>query len=170
MAIDFETADDAPDSACAVALVRVEMGRLWPARPASSVRHAAPSTSPTSTVSRGTTLPRSAALPKSGTALPLLEGTKFVAAHNVAFDRSVLMARLRNAGLPLLHMPFLCTVALARQTWNLRPTRLPDVCRHLGLSLTHHNALSDAEACARHRAGLPRGGHRGELQRQCVMG
>jgi len=25
---------------------------------------------------------------------------------------------------------------------------LPDVCRHLGLPLQHHNALSDAEACA----------------------
>jgi DNA polymerase-3 subunit epsilon len=25
---------------------------------------------------------------------------------------------------------------------------LPDVCRYLGIQLNHHNALSDAEACA----------------------
>jgi DNA polymerase-3 subunit epsilon len=44
--------------------------------------------------------------------------------------------------------PYFCTVQLARQNWNIRPTKLPDVCRHLNLSLNHHDALSDAEACA----------------------
>lgn len=38
---------------------------------------------------------------------------------------------------------------LARRTWGLRPAKLPDVCRHLGIGLRHHDALSDAEACAR---------------------
>ena len=36
----------------------------------------------------------------------------------------------------------------ARRVWGVRPTKLPDVCRYLGLSLTHHDALSDAEAAA----------------------
>jgi len=40
-------------------------------------------------------------------------------------------------------------VRLARKKWRLRPARLPDVCDYLGLSLQHHYALSDAEACAR---------------------
>jgi DNA polymerase-3 subunit epsilon len=38
---------------------------------------------------------------------------------------------------------------LARQVWRIYPTRLPDVCRHLGIALNHHHAVSDAEACAR---------------------
>jgi DNA polymerase-3 subunit epsilon len=38
---------------------------------------------------------------------------------------------------------------LARRVWSLYPTKLPDVCRHLRLKLNHHDALSDAEACAR---------------------
>ncbi len=45
--------------------------------------------------------------------------------------------------------PFVYTVQLARQTWNLRPTKLPHVCEYLGIELEHHQALSDAEACAR---------------------
>jgi DNA polymerase-3 subunit epsilon len=38
---------------------------------------------------------------------------------------------------------------MARAVWNVRPTTLPDVCRFLGIALNHHDALSDAEACAR---------------------
>jgi DNA polymerase-3 subunit epsilon len=38
---------------------------------------------------------------------------------------------------------------LARKTWRIYPTRLPDVCAHLGLALKHHDPASDAEACAR---------------------
>ena len=38
---------------------------------------------------------------------------------------------------------------MARRAWNLRPTKLPDVCRHLGITLNHHDALSDALACAK---------------------
>jgi DNA polymerase-3 subunit epsilon len=40
-------------------------------------------------------------------------------------------------------------VKLARQTWRLYPTKLPNVCNYLGIPLDHHNAASDAEACAR---------------------
>jgi len=44
---------------------------------------------------------------------------------------------------------FVCTVRLARRVWNLHPARLPDVCRHLGIPLRHHDPLSDATACAK---------------------
>jgi dihydroorotate dehydrogenase len=44
--------------------------------------------------------------------------------------------------------------ALARRLadqrrWGLRPNDLPSVCRRLGIGLVHHDAGSDAEACAR---------------------
>jgi DNA polymerase-3 subunit epsilon len=48
-----------------------------------------------------------------------------------------------------MRQPFVCTVQVAREVWDIRPTKLPDVCGHLGLSLKHHSANSDAEACAR---------------------
>src|SRR5262249_26018799 len=78
-----------------------------------------------------------------------MRGVAFVAAHNAAFDRSGLAACCEpaRAGPPAL--PFECTLRLARQVWGLRPAALPDVCRHLGIPLRHHDALSDAEACAR---------------------
>jgi DNA polymerase-3 subunit epsilon len=40
-------------------------------------------------------------------------------------------------------------VRLARRVWGIYPTRLSDVCRRLGIPLRHHDAASDAEACAR---------------------
>jgi DNA polymerase-3 subunit epsilon len=79
---------------------------------------------------------------------PLLAGARFLAAHNASFDAGVMRACCEQAALAPPALPYLCTVKLARETWNLRPTKLPDVCRHLGLALRHHDALSDAEACA----------------------
>jgi len=80
---------------------------------------------------------------------PILEGTDFLAAHNASFDKGVLHACCDAFGISQPSQPFVCTVQLARKTWNLRPTKLPDVCQFLGISLEHHQALSDAEACAR---------------------
>ena len=47
------------------------------------------------------------------------------------------------------HFLFICTVQLARRRWAMKPANLPAVCRRLGIGLIHHNAGSDAEACAR---------------------
>ena len=79
----------------------------------------------------------------------LLRGVDFLAAHNAAFDRSVLQACCLSARLDPPPLPFECTVRHARRRWGIRPTTLPDVCRALDIPLgRHHDALSDAEACA----------------------
>ena len=70
-------------------------------------------------------------------------------AGNASFDRGVRATCCSVARVVPPALRFECTVQLARERWNLHPTRLPDVCRHLGIALNHHNALSDAEACAR---------------------
>ena len=49
----------------------------------------------------------------------------------------------------LPRIPFACSVQLACAQWGIHPTKLPDVCRRLRLPLCHHEAGSDAEACAR---------------------
>ena len=44
---------------------------------------------------------------------------------------------------------FVCTVKAARSIWGFYPTTLADVCRQLRIPLRHHDAESDAQACAR---------------------
>ena len=149
VALDFETADQGRDSACAIALVRVE-GRQIVRREHHLIRP--PRRTFAFTAIHGIRWAQVADAPSFGELWPqlagCLEGARFIAAHNASFDAAVLRACCERAGLRPPSQPFLCTVQVARQTWNLRPTRLPDVCRHLGLPLRHHDALSDAEACA----------------------
>ena len=78
----------------------------------------------------------------------LLDQVDFLAAHNASFDRSVLRACCASAGHEETKIPFLCTVKLARATWDLFPTKLSDVAKYLQIPLKHHDAASDAFACA----------------------
>jgi DNA polymerase-3 subunit epsilon len=150
VALDFETADRDSDSACAVALIRVEgleivdrrVCLIKPPRPWFVF-----------TYIHGITWQHVKDAPTFGEAWPelrsMLDGAAFLAAHNAGFDRGVLERCCAAAKLDAPQQPYLCTVQLARRTWNLRSNKLPDVCRHLGLKLKHHDAASDAEACAR---------------------
>lgn len=150
VAIDFETADSGPDSACAVGMVRVEGLRvvrkevvlIRPPRPRVWFSHV-----------HGITWPMVATAPTFAEVwprlVPMLAGATHLAAHNATFDRKVLAACCAAAGVPPPPLPFACTVRVARRQWNLRPANLPAVCRRLGIGLIHHDPGSDAEACAR---------------------
>lgn len=150
VAIDFETANQQRNSACALGLAAgrrgiVEVVRSFLIRPPKSrfefshihglhwenVRNA----------------PTFAEL--WPTLLPWFDDAEFVAAHNARFDRRVLQACCAEYGIRALRLPFICTVELARRQWGIYPTRLPNVCRRLGISLRHHEPGSDAKACAR---------------------
>jgi DNA polymerase-3 subunit epsilon len=150
VAIDFETADYQPDSACAVALVRVE-GSCIVHRVSYLIQP--PRQAFVFSYLHGISWEMVAGAPTFGELwpelLPLLADAKFLAAHNAPFDRGVLHTCLAAHGHKPPRLPFVCTVKLARQTWKLYPTKLPDVCHYLGIPLDHHNAASDAEACAR---------------------
>ncbi len=150
LALDFETANYYRDSACSVGLVRVEKGQI--------VEEAVHLIRPPYREFMFTSIHgiawkhvESAPVFKEvwKKMAPFFEGVEFVAAHNASFDLSVLRACCARAEIPLPSQPFTCTVKLARSRWNLYPTKLPDVARHLGLELEHHEALSDARACAR---------------------
>jgi DNA polymerase-3 subunit epsilon len=149
VAIDFETASHAPDSACAIGVVRGERGEIV-AREVRLIRP--PSPAFFFTHIHGLTWDDVRDAPDFAEAWnslrPLLRGARFIAAHWAPFDRSVLHACCRTHGLRPPTQPFVCTVQLARAQWGIRPTKLPDVCRRLGLDLNHHEALSDALACA----------------------
>jgi DNA polymerase III subunit epsilon len=149
VAIDFETANYRSNSACAVGLVRVVGGEIL----AKAVHLIRPPTREfVFTYIHGLTWKDVATSRDFGELwsiiAPLFEGAEFLAAHNAAFDKGVLHACCASYGIPAPSLPFRCTVQMALRAWNIRPTKLPDVCRKLGIALNHHEALSDAMACA----------------------
>jgi DNA polymerase-3 subunit epsilon len=78
----------------------------------------------------------------------MCQGVDFVAAHNAAFDEGVLWACCARSGIHVGGLRFECTVQMARQALGIYPTGLAVVAKRLGLTLDHHNAASDAAACA----------------------
>lgn len=149
-ALDFETANNDRDSACALGVVIVEQGRIVD-RLYDLIRP--PTNEFLYTHIHGLTWEDVAEAGDFAkvwrSMLRDLHAVEFFAAHNAGFDRRVLHTCCATYGLEPPPQPFVCTVQLARQQWDLRPTKLPDVCNYLGLELRHHQADSDAEACAR---------------------
>ncbi len=148
-AIDFETANCDADSACAVGLVRVEDGRIV----RSESRLIRPWTQHFEfTYLHGIAWSDVASAPPFADAWPLIvemcRGVDFVAAHNADFDEGVLRACCARAGIEVPALRFECTVKMARRSLGIYPTGLAVVAKRLGIPLEHHNAASDAEACA----------------------
>jgi DNA polymerase-3 subunit epsilon len=149
-AIDFETANYSADSACAIGLVVVKGHRI--------VHRAQHLIRPPDrwfafTHIHGLTWDDVRDAPTFAELWPALRkeiaDADFLAAHNASFDRRVMESCCRTYDLCRPSQPFVCTVKVARTVWRVYPTKLPDVCRHLNIPLNHHQADSDAEACAR---------------------
>lgn len=150
VAIDFETAGRGRDSACSIGLVKVINGEIVE-KAVHLIRP--PSEEFLFTHIHGLTWEDVKDAPSFGEIwpkiAPMFDGAQFIAAHNASFDAGVLEACCKLYGLTAPDLPYQCTVQLARKTWALFPTKLSDVCRHLSIELNHHEALSDALACAR---------------------
>jgi DNA polymerase-3 subunit epsilon len=149
-ALDFETADYGRDSACALSIVIVENDSItdvW----TSLIRP--PRRDFVFTYLHGIAWSHVKSKPTFAELWPevsaKLQGAQFVAAHNASFDRSVLQACCEVASVPTVDTSFVCTVKAARSIWGFYPTTLAHVCRHLNIPLNHHDAESDARACAR---------------------
>lgn len=149
-AIDFETADYGKDSACALAVVIVEKENIV-ATHYSLIRpprqyfqftwlHNISWEDVREEPSFGELWPEIA---------PLFADVDFIAAHNASFDRGVLTACCEKSGFAPPALPYLCTMRLSRQLWDIYPTKLSDVCHRFSISLDHHHAESDATACAK---------------------
>ena len=149
-AIDFETANHKRYSACAVGIVRVENGNIAEKKaflirpPESYFRF---------THIHGITWKDVREAPTFRDLWPeiepLITAGDFLAAHNAPFDRSVLWEACRFYGIRPPCVEFKCTVQIARKVLGIRPADLSNVCRELGIVLHHHQALSDALACAK---------------------
>ena len=150
-AIDFETANEGRASACAVGVVRMRGGvivesfetLLRPRELRVNWRNQAVHGIPVERLHHAPTL--ADVWPQL---LPYLH-RQAVVAHNSAFDVSVLEYSCRDFGVPIPAFHCLCSVKLARVAWpQLERHKLDHVAAHFGIPLNHHDALSDARACA----------------------
>lgn len=75
-----------------------------------------------------------------------------VVAHNESFDRNVLAKSMALYGLDYedlnIGSRWECTVKIYKSK-GLKPTKLSDCCSAMKIELNHHEALSDAIACAK---------------------
>ena len=150
-AIDFETANESRASACAVGVVRVRGGVVvesfetllrprevrvhWRNQQVHGIAEERLHDAPT----LADVWPQ---------LLPYLH-RQAVVAHNSAFDVSVLEYSCRDFGVPIPVFHSLCSVKLAKTCWpQLERHKLDHVAAHFGIPLNHHDALSDARACA----------------------
>jgi len=151
VALDFETANEAPGSACALAAVCVSGESISKVldvvlkTPVEDFRfaelHGIDRAASTSGVDFADVWPElEAAIRECG-------GT--VVAHNAKFDRRVFESCARRARVRPPRMRWLCSRNLAESVWGLRPADLATVCAFLNIPLKHHVALSDATAAAR---------------------
>ena len=150
VAIDFETADNGADSACAIGVVRVETGEstqrltrlIRPPRRTNQYAHI-----------HGIRWEDVRDEPDFAgvwpAVAPILEGAAFFAAHNASFDRRILHGSCLAYGITPPAQRFECTVVLARKTWRMPKNDLATLARFINFTLNHHEAGSDAEACAR---------------------
>lgn len=149
VAIDFETADYGADSACALGIVTIENG----------------------VITRNET--RLIKPPRRHFIFTYIHGitwdhvkdeadfrdvwedfsdhwsdADYLVAHNAPFDRKVLYTCCRAHGIEAPLTPFICTVRIARSHFKFKPANLAYVSDQLGIQLKHHDAGSDALACA----------------------
>ncbi len=150
LAIDFETANRYPNSACSVGLVRVSDGKVA-AKKTFLIKP--PYEYFEFTHIHNISLSDVQKKPTFKELWPKIEkfftDVDFVVAHNVGFDRRVLENCCSTYGIAAPDVEYRCTVRLSRSVLKIKPANLANVCRELFIPLDHHEAGSDAEACAR---------------------
>lgn len=152
-AIDFETANSHPSSACAVGLVRVRGGAVaeraeWLIRPPAG--HA--EFLPFNIKIHGIRPEMVEDAPEWGEQLTELRGfigDDIAVAHNAGFDMGVIRAACAETITPTPKLRYLCSVQVSRKTYDIPSHRLPLAAEAAGFGeFSHHEALADAEACA----------------------
>jgi len=152
-AIDFETANGSPASACAVGLVRVDDGRVtardgWLIKPPPGHDEFRPFNVELHGISRERVARARTWREQLPSLLSFAHGTTLVA-HFAQFDLGVIAAASRATGAHLPPLPYFCSLRTARRVYELASYRLPFAARAAGFTtLVHHDPLSDAEACA----------------------
>ena len=152
-AIDFETANSSSASACSVGLVKVRDGVVvdkagWLIKPPLGHDHF----NEWNTRIHGIMAPDVVDAQLWSEQLPGLvafaDGDHLVA-HNAGFDMGVISAACRASFVDVPEFRYLCSLQVARKTYNLESYRLPVAAMAAGFEdFAHHDALADSEACA----------------------
>ena len=153
-AIDFETANGSPASACAVGLVRIR-----DSKPVATLELLFRPPIPHDWFSEGN-IRVHGITPEQVKDAPMYSevirqmlefiDTDLLVAHNAAFDMGVLAASAQAIEHELPQLRFGCSLKIARKTYNLESYRLNAVAYAIGHEeFEHHNALADSDACAR---------------------
>lgn len=156
VAIDVETANNHPESICAIGAVKVEGGvitarfyELVRPEPEYYFRYF---TEQIHGISRETT-ENSPTFDRVWRRLTPIIGNLPLVAHNKAFDEKCIRAAHRTYRMDYPDYTFYCTLAASRRAIPksmCSSHSLPYVCDFLGIPFSnHHNALADAEAAAK---------------------
>ncbi|TAM68404.1 MAG: DNA polymerase III subunit epsilon [Microbacteriaceae bacterium] len=152
-AIDFETANASSASACSVGLVKIRGGRAvdrvgWLIQPPTghdefwgwNTRiHGIRAEDVLGAATWQEQLPRLVAFAAGDT----------LVAHNAGFDMGVIRGACAATALACPSFDYLCSLQVARRTYQLDSYRLPAAAMAAGFEdFHHHDALADSEACA----------------------
>lgn len=142
-AIDFETANAAPSSICQIGLVRIEGGEIVH-KYNQLIQPPMNSYNFYNTRVHGIEAHMTSNAPYFDEVWhdikPYIEQQNVVA-HNISFDSNCLNKTLKHYNLPKVNYKKICTVKIYKRN-------LAFVCEKYGIELKHHDALSDANACA----------------------
>lgn len=151
VAIDFETANECRNSACALGVAVIADGCVtntysWLIRPPVLYFN------PTNVSIHGITAEDVGGRPSFGEAWPdisrVILGPPLIA-HNASFDFSVLRSLFDAYSIDCPLIEYYCTCQLARRVWpKLANHRLTTVAEHLGIQFRHHDPAADATTCA----------------------
>lgn len=151
VAIDFETANHSPSSACQLAAVVVQNGEItaehsWLIRPPRSYF------APKNIEIHGIRREDVADAPSMGKLWPEFKGIvgdRPLIAHNARFDLGVLIASLEAYNVSCPDLEFNCTRLLAKRAWPGKARYgLKPLGDWLGIRFKHHDALEDSRCCA----------------------
>ncbi len=150
--IDFETANAKRNSACSVAVVVIENGRMTDSyntliRPPEMLFDEGNISIHQITPDMVENAPTFAQIwPTLRTYLD----NRIVIAHNAFFDMSVLRSCIWDYHLPKPHFKTACTVQISRKVWPDLPNhKLNTMGDFFKIKFHHHDALDDAKVCAK---------------------
>jgi DNA polymerase-3 subunit epsilon len=154
VAIDFETATNARHSACAVGIVTVENGIITDEY-CTLIQPPKNEYSYWNIRVHGIEPHQTRFAKNFGEIFPEIQKRlqhKTIVAHNASFDKSVLHKAMEHFFLKPsqynIETNWQCTVKIY-QRLGFQPANLAACCSKLNIPLQHHEALSDARACAK---------------------
>lgn len=152
-AIDFETANSHPSSACSVGLARIRDGLVvdrtsWLIKPPTGHSEFLPFNVKIHGI-RPEMVVDAREWAEQLDELREFIGDDIAVAHNANFDMGVIRAACAEAVAPTPRLKYLCSVQVSRKTYDIPSHRLPLAAEAAGYGeFAHHEALADAEACA----------------------